>query len=234
MSRALELARKGNYDALILDSSAAATDVAENIVLDRSDNSGSDIGGYLLQEDFGTETSHSNLIDHDQSITPDDSVMFHVGLLAAQTISTNTTTKLNFDYVNYNYRNNANCDDPTKIVIKIPGIYYMRFETNYSATSHNSFGHYEYVYLRVNGTTELIKYQTTGYSGGSGYAWVHQGSKICEGMLHLNVDDEIEGYVYFYKTGGTLTAHTYGMAYNYRDYGIQGTLIKRMPDNPSG
>ena len=52
MSRALELARKGNYDALILDSSAAATDVAENIVLDRSDNSGSDIGGYLLQEDF--------------------------------------------------------------------------------------------------------------------------------------------------------------------------------------
>ena len=62
MSRALELARKGNYDALILDSSAAATDVAENIVLDRSDNSGSDIGGYLLQEDFGTETSHSNLI----------------------------------------------------------------------------------------------------------------------------------------------------------------------------
>ena len=89
-----------------MDSSAADTDVAENIVLDRSDNSGSDIGGYLLQEDFGTETSHSNLIDHDQSITPDDSVMFHVGLLAAQTISTNTTTKLNFDYVNYNYRNN--------------------------------------------------------------------------------------------------------------------------------
>ncbi|SVB36834.1 uncharacterized protein METZ01_LOCUS189688, partial [marine metagenome] len=110
MSRALELARKGNYDALILDSSAAATDVAENIVLDRSDNSGSDIGGYLLQEDFGTETSHSNLISDDQTITPENQVMFHVNLQANQVISTNTTTKLNFDYVNYNYRNNANCD----------------------------------------------------------------------------------------------------------------------------
>ena len=189
---------------------------------------------YFLQEDFGTETSHSNLIDHDQSITPDDQVMFHVNLQADQTISTNTITKLNFDYVDYNYRNNANCDDPAKVVIKIPGSYYLRNQTYYTVSANVSVGHYEYIYIYVNGSTELVRYQTTGYSSGSGYQWVHQGSKICEGMLHLNIDDEIEGYVYFYKGGGTLTAHTYGMAYNYRDYGIQGTLIKRMPDNPSG
>ena len=230
MSRALELARKGNYDALILDSSAAATDVAENIVLDRSDNSGSDIGGYLLQEDFGTETSHSNLISDDQTIAPDDQVMFHVNLQADQTISTNTITKLNFDYVDYNYRNNANCDDPAKVVIKIPGIYYLRNQTYYTVSANVSFGHYEYVYIYVNGSTELVRYQTTGYSSGSGYQWVHQGSKICEGMLRLNVGDEIEGYVYFYK-GGTLTANTFWPDPT-RDMGIQGTLIKRMPNMP--
>ena len=230
MSRALELARKGNYDALILDSSAAATDVAENIVLDRSDNSGSDIGGYLLQEDFGTETSHSNLISDDQTIAPDDQVMFHVNLQANQTISTNTITKLNFDYVDYNYRNNANCDDPAKVVIKIPGIYYLRNQTYYTVSANVSFGHYEYIYIYVNGSTELVRYQTTGYSSGSGYQWVHQGSKICEGMLRLNVGDEIEGYVYFYK-GGTLTANTFWPDPT-RDMGIQGTLIKRMPNMP--
>ena len=219
MSRALELARKGNYDALILDSSAAATDVAENLLLERTNVQDDDAGFYLLQEDFGTETSHSNLISDDQTIAPEDQVMFHVNLQANQTISTNTTTKLNFDYVNYNYRNNANCDDESKVVIKIPGIYYL------------SFGVYEYVYLYVNGGSELIRYQTTGYSGGSGYQWVHQGSKICEGMLRLNIGDEIEGYVYFYK-GGTLSAVTYGIAPNYRDMGIQGTLIKRMPHWP--
>ena len=231
MSRALELARKGNYDALILDSSAAATDVAENLLLERTNVQDDDAGFYILQEDFGTETSQSNLISDDQTIAPEDQVMFHVNLLADQTISTNTITKLNFDYVNYNYRNNANCDDESKVVIKIPGIYYLRHQTFYSVSANASFGVYEYVYLYVNGGAELIRYQTTGYSGGSGYQWVHQGSKICEGMVRLNVGDEIEGYVYFYK-GGTLSAVTYGIAPNYRDMGIQGTLIKRMPDMP--
>ena len=231
MSRALELARKGNYDALILDSSAAATDVAENLLLERTNVQDDDAGFYILQEDFGTETSQSNLVSDDQTIAPEDQVMFHVNLLADQTISTNTITKLNFDYVNYNYRNNANCDDESKVVIKIPGIYYLRHQTFYSVSANASFGVYEYVYLYVNGGAELIRYQTTGYSGGSGYQWVHQGSKICEGMVRLNVGDEIEGYVYFYK-GGTLSAVTYGIAPNYRDMGIQGTLIKRMPHWP--
>jgi len=214
-----------------LDSSAAATDVAENIVLDRSDNSGSDIGGYLLQEDFGTETSHSNLISDDQTITPEDQVMFHVNLVANQTITTNTITKLNFDYVNYNYRNNANCDDPAKVVIKIPGIYYLRHQTYYTVSANVSFGVYEYVYVTINGNNEILRYQTTGYSSGSGYQWIHQGSKICEGFFRLNIGDEIEGKVFFYK-GGTLTANTFGLGKQKRDMGVQGTLIKRMPDLP--
>ena len=232
MSRALELARKGNYDALILDSSAAATDVAENLLLERTNVQDDDAGFYILQEDFGTETSYSNLNTFDtSSIAPEELVMFHVNLIANQTITTNTVTKLNFNYVNYNYRNNANCDDPAKVVIKIPGIYYLRHQTHYSVSANVSFGVYEYVYITINGANEILRYQTTGYSSGSGYQWVHQGSKICEGMLRLNIGDEIEGYVYFYK-GGTLSAVSYGVGPNYRDMGIQGTLIKRMPHWP--
>jgi len=231
MSRALELARKGNYDALILDSSAAATDVAENLLLERTNVQDDNAGFYLLQEDFGTETSHSDLVSEDQTITPDDQVMFHVNLTANQTITTNTVTKLNFNYVNYNYRNNANCDDPAKVVIKIPGIYYLRHQTHYSVSANVSFGVYEYVYITINGANEILRYQTTGYSSGSGYQWVHQGSKICEAFFRLNIGDEIEGKVFFYK-GGTLTANTYGPAKDYRDIGVQGTLIKRMPNMP--
>ena len=231
MSRALELARKGNYDALILDSSAAATDVAENLLLERTNVQDDDAGFYILQEDFGTETSQSNLNTFDtSSITPEEQVMFHVNLIANQTITTNTVTKLTFDYVNYNYRNNANCDDPAKVVIKIPGIYYLRHQTHYSATSDDSFGSYNYVYLYVNGSTVFSKQHTLGYGGGSGYSYVMLGSTITEGFHYLNIGDEIEGKVYFYKPGGTLTATTYGPGPNYRDLGIQGTLIKRMPE----
>ena len=97
MSRALELARKGNYDALILDSSAAATDVAENLLLERTNVQDDDAGFYILQEDFGTETSQSNLNTFDtSSIAPEEQVMFHVNMTANQTISTNTLTKLSF------------------------------------------------------------------------------------------------------------------------------------------
>ena len=51
MSKARELAGRGNYDTLLLDSSSADTDVGEQILLDSSDGSGSDIGFAILQED---------------------------------------------------------------------------------------------------------------------------------------------------------------------------------------
>ena len=51
MARARQLAGRGNYDTLLLDASAADTDVGEQILLDSSDGSGSDIGFAILQED---------------------------------------------------------------------------------------------------------------------------------------------------------------------------------------
>ena len=51
MARARQLASRGNYDTLLLDASATDTDVGEQILLDSSDGSGSDIGFSILQED---------------------------------------------------------------------------------------------------------------------------------------------------------------------------------------
>ena len=51
MARARQLAGRGNYDTLLLDASSADTDVGEQILLDSSDGSGSDIGFAILQED---------------------------------------------------------------------------------------------------------------------------------------------------------------------------------------
>ena len=51
MARARQLAGRGNYDTLVLDASAADTDIGEQILLDSSDGSGSDIGFRILQED---------------------------------------------------------------------------------------------------------------------------------------------------------------------------------------
>ena len=51
MARARQLAGRGNYDTLLLDASAADTDIGEQILLDSSDGSGSDIGFAILQED---------------------------------------------------------------------------------------------------------------------------------------------------------------------------------------
>ena len=51
MARARQLAGRGNYDTLLLDASAADTDVGEQILLDRTDTIDSDIGFAILQED---------------------------------------------------------------------------------------------------------------------------------------------------------------------------------------
>ena len=67
MGRAYRLATKGNNDALVLDSSAADTDVGENLLLEPNTvGNDKDSGYHVLMEDFGTETAQSNLPFVDQ------------------------------------------------------------------------------------------------------------------------------------------------------------------------
>ena len=235
MGRAYRLATKGNNDALVLDSSAADTDVGENLLLDSTGGTNAnptDGGAHILMEDFGTETAQSNLPFADQTTPADDHVSWNVWRTALQEITHNTVTKMTFDYVVNDWMGNANAAaDPSKITITVPGIYYLRHEAYYSISGGDALGIYEYSYIYVNGSARLLKYATLGYGGGSGYNWIKQGSKVTEGFYHLHEGDTVEYYVYLYRTAGTLRVGFTGTNIypDWKTGGALGHLIKRLP-----
>jgi Uncharacterized protein involved in ubiquinone biosynthesis len=210
MGRAYRLATKGNNDALVLDSSAADTDVGTNLLLDSTGGTNAhptDEGAHILIEDAGTETAQSNLPFADQTTPAEDHVSWNVWRTTRQTISTNTVTKMTFDYVYHDWMGNANAAaDPSKITITVPGIYYLRHNAYYSISGGDAISIYEYAYVHVNGSARFLNYATLGYGGGSGYNYSKQGTKVTEGFTHLHEGDEVEYKVFFYRTAGTLYA----------------------------
>ena len=112
MARARQLASRGNYDTLLLDASATDTDVGEQILLDSSDGSGSDIGFAILQEDAtdNPDVEVSTYLDNGvfNFTTPpknENHVMFRVtrpqdvtGIVLAH----NNYVQLTFTQVDYN------------------------------------------------------------------------------------------------------------------------------------
>ena len=112
MARARQLAGRGNYDTLLLDASSADTDVGEQILLDSSDGSGSDIGFAILQEDAtdNADVEVTTYLDNGvfNFTTPpknDNHVMFRVTFpvdTSGVVMSNQTYTALNFSVVDYN------------------------------------------------------------------------------------------------------------------------------------
>ena len=112
MARARQLASRGNYDTLLLDASAADTDVGEKILLDSSDGSGSDIGFAILQEDAtdNPDVEVSTYLDNGvfNFTTPpknENHVMFRVTRpqdVTGIALAHNTYVQLTFTQVDYN------------------------------------------------------------------------------------------------------------------------------------
>ena len=112
MARARQLAGRGNYDALLLDASATDTDVGEQILLDSSDGSGSDIGFAILQEDAtdNADVEVSTYLDNGvfNFTTPpknENHVMFRVTApvnTTGITLAHATYVELTFSQVDYN------------------------------------------------------------------------------------------------------------------------------------
>ena len=235
MGRAYRLATKGNNDALVLDSSAADTDVGTNLLLDSTGGTNAhptDEGAHILIEDAGTETAQSNLPFADQTTPAEDHVSWNVWRTTRQTISTNTVTKMTFDYVYHDWMGNANAAaDPSKITITVPGIYYLRHNAYYSISGGDAISIYEYAYVHVNGSARFLNYATLGYGGGSGYNYSKQGTKVTEGFTHLHEGDEVEYKVFFYRTAGTLRVGFTGKNIypEWKTGGGMGHLIKRLP-----
>ena len=112
MARARQLASRGNYDTLLLDASAADTDVGEQILLDSSDGSGSDIGFAILQEDAtdNADVEVTTYLDNGvfNFTTPpknENHVMFRVTRpqdVTGIALAHNTYVQLTFTQVDYN------------------------------------------------------------------------------------------------------------------------------------
>ena len=112
MARARQLASRGNYDTLLLDASATDTDVGEQILLDSSDGSGSDIGFSILQEDAtdNPDVEVSTYLDNGvfNFTTPpknENHVMFRVTRpqdVTGIALAHNTYVQLTFTQVDYN------------------------------------------------------------------------------------------------------------------------------------
>ena len=94
MGRARQLAGRGNNDSLVLDSSAASTDVGELLLLDGTDASSSNAGFSTLQED-----ATGNAFDGGPFVLSETPISvanpaFRVYLETDQSISDNTHTKI--------------------------------------------------------------------------------------------------------------------------------------------
>ena len=101
MGRARQIAGRGNNDSLVLDSSAASTDVGELLLLDATDASSSNTGFSILQED-----ATANALDGGVERFSEVPILPHVGCKVYHkenqgSISTATQTKLTYDAIEY-------------------------------------------------------------------------------------------------------------------------------------
>ena len=232
MGRARQLAGKGDNDSILIDASAASTDENEKLLLDGTDNSYTNAGFNILQEDFGTDVSYDNLDPSSRELA-DDSIFFHVTMQDNQTISHNTVTKVDYSTVWKDHNGNANmAADPSKFTCTVPGLYWFSHHIylNLGAT-HASILTYYYSYLFLNGSYMNYNARTQGYSGGSGYQWhMFSGSNDVSQVTWRNEGDYIEGRVYMYKTGGAPFTLSGTTIYSGSDsYGLRGYLVKRLP-----
>ena len=151
MGRARDFAARGEQgrSALVLDASAADTDVHENILLDGTDAASKNAGFNIMQEDFSTDVPLDSLPPGSRPILNDDLIWFHTWYdhSGSQTISEATTTKCTFDAVRWDWQGNANMiDDPSQFTVPVSGFYYIRTSVYYSVSSHNSILVYNYEY----------------------------------------------------------------------------------------
>ena len=102
MGRARQIAGRGNNDSLVLDSSAADTDVGELLLLDGTDASSSNAGFSTLQEDATGNAFDGGPFVLSQAPISVANPAFKAFLSSDQTgITSNSDTKVQFDAIEY-------------------------------------------------------------------------------------------------------------------------------------
>ena len=235
MSKARELAGRGNYDTLLLDASSADTDVGEQILLDSSDGSGSDIGFAILQEDAtdNADVEVTTYLDNGvfNFTTPpknENHVMFRVTApvnTSYISLADATYVQLTFTQVDYNIGGGWDTDN-YRYQPSIPG-YYRFYARTYAASAVDVYAILTLIYKNGLGYQSGGIYgrmQMSGLSNDDMYASTVDVSEV----FYMDGNDYVELYVYHASEDGQASS-VYGI---YSTTTLSGYLIARSNVSP--
>ena len=250
MARARELAGRGNYDTLLLDASSADTDVGEQILLDSSDGSGSDIGFAILQEDAtdNADVEVTTYLDNGvfNFTTPpknENHVMFRVtrpvdvtGVVLADV----TYVGLTFTQVDYNigggwdssinsfkppiagyYQLQAQWHLNSEVDTQQMGIFWRRNESGSSSSDHgDEIARCPY--------SRHVNYYNNAAGGTDDFYASSIDSKI---IMYFNGDTDFVNIRAYVDTDSSQTANIFAAPYN---FWFSGQLVSRSPIGHAG
>lgn len=201
MGRARQLAGRGNNHSILLDSSAADTDVGERLVLNGTDTNLSNVGFSILQED---ETDNPD-VEVTSFIDPNDTLIFtsppkietnpsfRAFLSANMATAHGAFTKVTFDVVTHDIGGNFDVSN-NRYQPTIPG-YYRFFMKQYVGSAVDVYAIISMIYKNGVGYQQggiYSRMQFAGFTNDDMYASTVDVSEV----FYMDGDDYVEGYVY--------------------------------------
>ena len=200
MGRARQLAGRGNNHSILLDSSAADTDVGERLVLNGTDTNLSNVGFSILQED---ETDNPD-VEVTSFIDPNDTLIFtsppkietnpsfRAFLSANMATGHATFTKVTFDVVTHDIGSGFDVSN-NRYQPSIPG-YYRFFMKQYVGSAVDVYAIITMIYKNGIGYQQggiYSRMQFAGFTNDDMYASTVDVSEV----FYMDGDDYVEGYV---------------------------------------
>ena len=245
MARARQLASRGNYDTLLLDASAADTDVGEQILLDRTDTIDSDIGFAILQEDAtdNADVEVTTYLDNGvfNFTTPpknENHVMFRVTRpvnVSGIALADATYVDLTFTQVDYNigggFDVSTNSFKPS-----IAGYYQLQAQWhNNSQVDTQQMG----IFWRRNATSGFgdeigrmpFSRHVSYYNNTSGNEDFYASSIDSRIIVYLNGEDDFVNVRVYNDSEDSQTAYIFVAPYN---FWFSGQLVSRSPIGHAG
>ena len=231
MGRARQLAGRGNNYSIILDSSAADTDIGERLVLNGTNDSSLNAGFSILQEDETdnadvriTSQLHNGVFNFTSVPKNDNNPAFYVTTLTNDNNAEHAYSKILYDVVHFDTTNDW---DLTNYQYNPSVAGYYHFYMQWSEISLGDvfdiiggIGKGSSVVDNVNASSGFGRKRLTGVTNFDWYA-----STVCaETILFMNGDDEyVQGWVY----GNSAQGSTVQLQGNGRATFFGGHLITR-------
>ena len=233
MGSARQLAGRGNNHSILLDSSAADTDVGERLVLNGTDTNLSNVGFSILQED---ETDNPD-VEVTSFIDPNDTLIFtsppkietnpsfRAFLSANMATAHGAFTKVTFDVVTHDIGSGFDVSN-NRYQPTIPG-YYRFFMKQYVGSAVDVYAIITMIYKNGLGYQQGGIYgrmQFAGFTNDDMYASTVDVSEV----FYMDGNDYVELYVYHASEDGQASS-VFGI---YSTTTLSGYLIARSNVSP--